>query len=151
MQARQEILLSRNLTVSRLWPTFLELLEALGKMGVELLALGLQWSLLLAWVAWWLWGVNWKKAWPVLARGAWAPAVLLLLVSALVWSRLTPSEGSFLGLITVPNFWWQLGAVGLLAALTLFCGWLQGVMDWAPAEISLEPPAPTAHHGHGHH
>jgi hypothetical protein len=132
--------------------TLLQLVQALGKLAVELLALALRWSLLLAWVAWWLWGVNWKKAWPVLARGGWAPIVLLLLIAALVWSRIAPSDCDCLGFFTVPNFWWQLGAVGLLAALTLFCGWLQGVFGWEPPEIDLEPPAVASHsHGHSHH
>ena len=50
------------------------------------------------------------------------------------------------------NFWWQLGEVSLLAAVTLLCGWLQGVFGWTPAEISLEPPAPDADvHGYTHH
>jgi hypothetical protein len=49
----------------------------------------------------------------------------------------------------LPNFWSQLVAVTGLALLALFSGWLQGILGWAPAEISVEPPA--AHHGHGHH
>jgi hypothetical protein len=49
---------------------------------------------------------------------------------------------SFLG---VGNFWWQLLAVGLLAALMLFAGWVQERYHWAPQEIAVEPPA----HGHG--
>ena len=129
-----------------LWQIVLDL----GSLSVELLALALTWSLLIAWVAWWLLAVNWTKAWPVLARGAWAPLVLLMLVSALVWSRISPTDCGCLGFVTIPNFWWQLGAVGLLAAVTFFCGWLQGLFHWAPAEISLEPPAPDPSHGHAH-
>src|SRR5690348_5289051 len=106
-----------------LWQLILNLWELL----VQLLGLAMSWSLLIAWVAWWLVGVNWKKTWPVLARGAWAPLVLLVLVSALVWSRIAPGELS-LGLFAVPNFWWQLAAVGLLASITLLCGWLQGLL-----------------------
>ena len=82
------------------------------------------------------------------AGGAWAPAVLLLVVAALIWSRLAPGPCNCLGFVTVPNFWWQLGEVGLIAALTLFCGWLQGVLGWTPREISLEPPAHAAVHEH---
>jgi hypothetical protein len=131
-----------------LWQIVLDILA----LAVQLLVLGLHWSLLIAWVAWWLCGVNWSKAWPVLARGAWAPVVLLLLISALVWSRIAPSECACLGFVTVPNFWWQLGAVGLLASITLFCGWLQGIFQWAPPEISLDPPVHADHgHAHGEH
>ncbi|HEX4589410.1 MAG TPA: hypothetical protein VH120_05745, partial [Gemmataceae bacterium] len=79
---------------------------------------------LVAFVAWCLWGVDWRRAWPILAVGAWIPVALLVVTAALVWSRLAPRE--------VANFWRHLGVVGLLAALALFCGWLQGVLGWAP-------------------
>lgn len=137
--------------MSRIFESLWGLVLDLGHLVVDLLAFAMHWSLLLAWIAWWLWGVDWKKLWPVLGRGAWTGLVLIMLVSALVWSRIAPSSCGCLG-ISVPNFWWQLGAVGLLAAVTLLCGWVQGLMGWEPAEISLEPPA-EAHgeHGHGHH
>lgn len=130
--------------------TLWQLVTNLGRLAVDLLALGLTWSLLLAWMAWWLWGVNWPKTWKVLGQGAWAPLVLIMIVAALVWSRIAPGECTCLGIVAVPNFWWQLGGIGLLAASTLFCGWLQGLFGWTPAEINLDPPAP-AHHGHDHH
>jgi hypothetical protein len=50
--------------------------------------------------------------------------------------------------MTIPNFWWQLGGVGLLVGTALFCGWLQGVLGWTPEEIDLEPPVHAAAHGH---
>jgi hypothetical protein len=103
------------------------------------------------WCAWWLWAVNWRKTWPVLARGAWLPVVLLMLVVAAVWSRLSPEPCSCLGIVTIPTFWWHLGGVGALAAVALFCGWLQGYFGWEPAEIDLEPPAHGHGHAHGHH
>jgi hypothetical protein len=96
--------------------------------------------LLFAWCAWWLWAVNWKKAWPVLAQGGWAPVVLLSVVVALVWSRISPAPCDCLG-VTLPNFLWQLGAVGGLVALALFFGWLQGKLGWGPPDVSYEPPA----------
>jgi hypothetical protein len=123
---------------------------SLGELSVQLLALLMHASLLIAWVAWWLCGVNWSKAWPVLARGAWVPLVLLMVISALVWSRISPSECECLGFASVQNFWWQLGAIGLLAAVTFLCGWLQGILHLQPAEINLDPPA-HADHGHAHH
>ena len=134
--------------------TFWDPLQQIGtnllRLAGSVLAWGLHWSLAIAWFAWWLWGVNWSKVWPVLARGAWAVVVLLMFVSALAWSQLAPADCACLGFTTVANFWWQLGAVALLTALTLLCGWLQGVFGWTPAEISLEPPE-TAAAGHGHH
>jgi hypothetical protein len=108
----------------------------------------------LVWMAFWLWAVDWKKVWPVLAQGGWAPCVLLILVAALVWSRIAPGPCDCLGFMHLPNFWWQLGAVSALAGLALFSGWLQGLMHYTPVEVPVEPPAHHGHwhgHGHGHH
>jgi hypothetical protein len=110
------------------------------------------WLLLLPWLAWWLWGVNWNNVWAVLAHGAWVPVILLMIVAGLVWSQIAPSDCTCLGFVKVPNFWWQLGAMGLLAVVTLLCGWLQAVFGWTPAEVDLEPAVePTPGEGHGHH
>jgi hypothetical protein len=129
-----------------------ELFATLAQLLGELGAAFPHWPLLVAWVAWWLLAVNWQRAWPVLARGGWAPVVLLVLMAALVWSRLAPAEWPLAPGAVVPNFWWQLLATAFLAASALFCGWLQGVFHWRPAEIDLEPPAvPAGGHGHGHH
>src|SRR5262245_36577162 len=68
--------------------TLLQILLDLARLAGGLVYLALGSAMLIAWVAWWLFAVNWKKAWPVLAEGAWAPLVLLILVGALVWSRL---------------------------------------------------------------
>ncbi len=106
------------------------------------------------WMAFWLWAVNWKKTWKVLAEGGWAPVLLLMYLSALVWSRIAPSECTCLGFVTLPNFWWQMGSVSALAAVALFSGWLQGVIHFTPLEVNFEPPAHEhGHdaHGHGHH
>lgn len=132
--------------MSELFETLLQLIQVLTRLAMELLEQSLTHALLLAWLAVALCGINWKKMWPVLATGAWAPGVLLLLISAVVWASLVPEPCTCLGFMTVPNFWWQLGAVGLVAALTLVCGWLQGVLGWTPPEIDLTPPPP----GHGH-
>jgi hypothetical protein len=131
--------------------TLWRLVIDLGTLAVELLALALRLGLILAWLAWWLWGVNWKKVWPALAQGAWAPVVLLTIFAAITWASLDPVAWSFLG-ITLPNFWWQLLAISLLLGLTLLCGWLQGVCGWEPAEVNVEPPAPSADvRGAAHH
>ncbi len=105
------------------------------------------------WCAWWLWCVNWKKAWPMLAEGGWMPVVLLMFISALAWSRIFPATFTGLG-FPITNFVWQSGCVIALTLIALFCGWVQGQLGWTPEEISFEPP-PTehghGHHGHGHH
>jgi hypothetical protein len=127
--------------------TLRELIANLATLAYELLALAWHYVLFIVWIAWWLWGVNWKRGWAFLGQGAWAPLVLLMLVSALVWSRIAPGRCDCLGIVSVPNFLWQLGYVSMLVAIALFCGWLQGVFHWSPAEINLEPPL----HGHGGH
>jgi hypothetical protein len=132
--------------------TLWHLVIDLGTLAVELLALALRWGAVLAWLAWWLWGVNWKKVWPVLAQGAWVPLLLLMVLAAMTWSRLDPVACNCLGFMTLPNFWWQFLAVSLLVGLTFLCGWLQGVFGWEPAEVDLEPPVASAHAAeHAHH
>jgi magnesium-transporting ATPase (P-type) len=137
--------------VEDLLQSFLQIVYDLGKFSGILLQLILNSALLIAWVAWWLWAVNWKNTWPVLRQGAWVPLVLLVVAGALAWSQISPSDLGLPGALIVPNFWWQLGAVSLLTLLTLFCGWLQGVFGWTPPEINLEPAAPAGDHGHNAH
>jgi hypothetical protein len=122
-----------------------QLVTILGQLLVQLLSLGTHWLLLILWVAWWLLATNWNKAWPALRAGGWAPLILLMLVAALAWSRLQPVACDCLGSLVIPNFWWQLGYLAMLVAVALFCGWLQGILRWAPPEVSLDAPA----HGHG--
>jgi hypothetical protein len=108
---------------------------------------------LLLWIVWWIWAVNWTKVWPVLAQGAWLGVVLLILLTSMVWSHIDPNPWSVSGIGSVPSVWACLGCVCAFAAVALFCGWLQGVMGWAPAEIELEPAEEHGHaadHGHGH-
>jgi hypothetical protein len=108
------------------------------------------------WCVWWLWGVNWRKAWPMLAAGGWAPVVLLMILTSLAWAAIDSRSCDCLGFMVLPNGWWQLGEVCTLAALALFCGWLQGYFGWTPQEISVEPPPEHDHHNghapaHAHH
>ena len=107
--------------------------------------------LLILWCVWWLCAVDWKTAWHVLGKGGWAPVVLLVLVSAYAWSQIAPGDCGCLGFVRIPSFWAHLGGVSALTAIALFCGWLQGYMGWAPAEIAIEAPGHgSASHGHGH-
>src|SRR5215831_20033196 len=107
------------------WDTLWQLIINLATLAGLVLGLALHWLLLIVWVVWWLFAVDGRQARAVLARGAWAPAVLILLIAAFVWSRIAPT--------TEANLWWQLGVVGGLAALALLCGWLQGVFGIVPA------------------
>jgi len=101
------------------------------------------------WVVWWLFGVNWRKLWPVLAEGAWAPVLLLMFMAAEVWSRVDPTPCDRLVFVVLPNYWWQLGGVTALVLVALICGRLQGLMGCTPPEYPVNP-APAVHdHGHG--
>jgi hypothetical protein len=103
------------------------------------------------WVVWWLFGANWRKLWPVLAEGAWAPVLLLMFMATEVWSRVDPKPCDCLVFVVLPNFWWQLGAVTALVLVALICGWLQGLMGCTPPEYPVNP-APAVHgHDHGLH
>jgi magnesium-transporting ATPase (P-type) len=130
-----------------IWQNLLLLVETLLALVTQLATLGFHWLVWIFVAAVCLWAVNWKKTRHVLAVGGWAPAVLLIILIALVWSRIVPAPGPY-GML--PNFWWQLAYVSALAALAMFCGWLQSVFHWTPHDINLEPPA-HGHHGHGHH
>ncbi len=116
----------------------------MGEWLTWLLTASLPWLPAGLWCAWWLWGVNWKHAWHVLSGGGWVGVLLLTFLSALAWSRVFPRP--------VANFWWHLGASTGLVLAALFCGWLQGVLGWQPAEVSFDPPADDhGHHAHAAH
>jgi hypothetical protein len=103
----------------------------------------MSWWLLIAWLALCLFGINWKRTWPILAKGAWAPLGLAMILSALAWSQMTPAA---------PHFWRKLGLVSVVVSASFFCGWVQSYFGWQPAEINLEPVDPAANsHGHDHH
>jgi hypothetical protein len=123
------------------------LVETLLVLLLQVSALGFHFLLWIVFAAVCLWGINWYKARHFLAVGGWAPAVLLMILIALVWSRIDPSKCPYTGL---PNFWWQLIYVTMLGALAMFCGWVQTVMHWTPHDINLEPPAQGHGHGHDH-
>ena len=94
--------------MSEILNTLVQLVFTLLTLLVEVGAFALGHILLIAWIAWWLGGVNWNRAWPALARGGWIVLILLSVLVALAWSAMFPSSLNFLGQFTLPNFWWQL-------------------------------------------
>jgi hypothetical protein len=137
--------------VNDYWSLFLQLFSILGQILAPLIQSAASWLLLLVWIAWWLWAVNWKKVWPVLAQGGWLVVSLLVIIGALVWSMIAPDTGYLLGGLVGSAFWRHLVLVALLALVALVCGWLQGMLGWEPAEIDLEPPVAVAGPAQGHH
>ena len=84
-------------------PTFWQLVTTLVgtffALCAKLASLGFHWIVWLVWASVCLWAINWQKARHVLATGGWAPAVLMMLLIAIVWSRLDLRAGpSFLPL-----------------------------------------------------
>ncbi|MFO0807074.1 MAG: hypothetical protein U0746_00460 [Gemmataceae bacterium] len=121
--------------------------QTTGRIALQLLPGG-------AFTIWCLFGINWRKTWPILSAGGWAVVVLVGVFAAGVWSLVWPSTAVVFGTLRVANGHWQLGSVGVLMGVALFCGWLQGRYGWTPAEIELEPPAHSHddhHHSHDHH
>ena len=104
-------------TEPTIWLTLTLLFKTLATLFTQLASLGFHWLLWIAWAAWCLCGINWHKARHVLAIGAWAPALLLILLTAIVWSRLDARPCHCLGIVMLPNFWWQLGYVSMLAEI----------------------------------
>ncbi len=104
----------------------------------------------LIWILFCLFAINWKKMRPTLSEGAWVPLLLLIILAALVWSQVHATDVILFGVITVPNFWWQLMAAGSLAALGLFAGWVQERYHWTPLEVELAPVSHAHGHDHGH-
>ncbi len=78
------------------------------------------------------------------------PAVLLIIFAAIVWSQVHAVNVTLFGFLAIGNFWWQLGAVALLAGEALFAGWIQTRYSWTPIEVATEPLAPSHDHGHDH-
>jgi hypothetical protein len=102
---------------------------------------------LLFFLAWCLWAIDWRKAWPVLASGGWMPLVLIAVMTGAVALCIWPSDLLILGLFRAPNGLWQFGAAGLLVGIVLLCGSLQARSDYVPPQFDLDEPA----HGHAHH
>jgi hypothetical protein len=126
--------------------TLVALAGNLGTLVYLLFLLATSLALWLIWVAVWLFAVNWKHLWPVLGRGGWAVVVLMGVMAAFVWSQIDPTGCDYCGL---PNFWRQLGEVGMLVAIALVCGHLQSIFRCGPPEMSFDPP-PHEHIHAGH-
>jgi hypothetical protein len=127
--------------------SLVDVLFALLQLALEIFKQVFHWSLALFWLAWSLWAIDWRKLGPVLSQGGAVPLVLIAAAVGIAWAGAAPSSMLFVGL-EIPNYWWQLGVVGLLLTGTLAAGWLQLKMGWFPQEVTL---APESSHPHGHH
>lgn len=123
----------------------IELLAALGKTIAPL------WPLL-AWLAFWLFAVNWQKLRVTLLNGGWVGVVLIGLVMVLLWGCVAPpvdGQHHILGL-RLSNFVGKTVYVTALLVGMFLCGSVQlsGIVDRC---LNFAEPEPEEHgHGNGH-
>lgn len=85
------------------------------------------WTPLLAWIAFWLFAVNWRQLSPILAKGGWIGVLLAAWVAILVWSSVSvPADGfhHMYGL-QVSNVVGKTVYVTSLLVIALLCGSVQ--------------------------
>ncbi len=109
--------------VNSLW----NLMAAFGVFAWVLLTTLLPWLPLFAWIAFWLFAVNWKELYPTLARGGAIGVVLIALLTVFVWGTLSPPAAGhhyLLGL-HVTNLIGKLVYVSGLLIIAMLCGSVQ--------------------------
>ena len=134
------------------WDQFSALVLALAGLIVALIQALLPWTPLLAWIAFWLLAVNWRKLYPILMRGGLVGVILTALMTILVWSSLAEPEGGFhylLGL-KVNNIYGKLVYVTGLAVIAALCGTVQlsGSCDAFSRFEESSPPEENLHPAH---
>jgi hypothetical protein len=132
--------------------SFVQLLLAGWQVLMALLAVLVPWTPLAAWVAFWLFAVDWVKLRLVLVRGGWIGLVLIGMVAALVWGVVAPpASGTHLLLgLTVSNFVGKVMYVTALLVIMQLCGSVQ-LAGLCGAWASFPEETPVDHHGHDDH
>lgn len=123
---------------------------------ISVLLLVLPWTPLIAWIAFWLLAVNWKKLYPVLAQGGAVGVFLIGMMMILIWGLIAPPPDGvhrLLGLHTA-NFVGKTVYVTMLLTIAALCGSIQlsgslGTLTWFAKDD--EQPHETSGHGHGDH
>lgn len=117
---------------------------------ITVLALVLPWSPLIAWIAFWLFAVNWEKLYPVLARGGLIAVMLIGLTMILVWGLIAPPESGahrILGLNVTNSFVGKTFYVAMLLSIMGLCGAVQ--LSGACGSLVSFPEDEPDDHGHG--
>jgi uncharacterized membrane protein YuzA (DUF378 family) len=107
------------------------------------------WWPLIAWIAFWLLAVNWRRLYPVISSGGFIGLLLLWFTMILVWGVVSPPEGGthhILGL-HVSNFFGKMIYVTGLYVITALCGvtQLSGACDRC---LRFEEDGPSAEPAH---
>ncbi|MGH7202536.1 MAG: hypothetical protein ACREJB_18160 [Planctomycetaceae bacterium] len=135
---------------TELWDAILALLLALWMILAILLQVVVRWLPLIAWVAFWLFAVNWTTLRRILLQGGWIALVLLWFVAILTWGTVSPETGprEIFGL-TLSNYVVKMVYVSILFCIMLICGAVQlsGALGrWGRFAEEPEPdPHDTAH------
>ena len=141
-----------------LFSSLVNVLWSLLDVVVNLLRVILPWLPLLGWVGFWIFAVNWAKAFPILRRGGFIGVVLLMFVAVLVWAAVAPPDNGkhlMLGL-SVDNPSGKFIYVTMLTCIALLCGSAQLSGSFGRlGEFPEEPAADDDVHahndqGHGH-
>lgn len=135
-----------------LWDRVLDLFVVSGDLFVYLVQLIAPWTPLLAWIAFWLFAVNWVKLRDVMVRGGFVGVVLIGLVWALVWGTVSPvDQHEMLGL-AVGNYVGKMMYVTVLLCIMFLCGSLQlaGFLPACCRFTEEETPAAEDHPHEGH-
>lgn len=137
------------------------LLNAVEKLGgpvrevvIALAGLVLPWTPLLAWIAFWLFAVNWTRLRKIFSEGGWIGVVLIGAVMVLVWGSLAPLAGGyhdFFGIHVTNSFVEKFVYVAGLFCIMFLCGALQ-LSGFGTTCCPLEEPVLIADaHDHGGH
>lgn len=139
------------------------LLNALGELGaplrdlvVALAGLILPWTPLIAWIAFWLFAVNWTRLREIFSLGGWIGVALIGAVMVLIWGSISPLAGGyhdFFGIRVTGTFVEKFIYVAGLFCIMFLCGALQ-LSGFAASCCPVEEPVLIAEdHGHGaeHH
>lgn len=129
------------------------LAAAVWQLVISVAVLILPWTPLLAWLAFWLFAVNWVKLRAVMIQGGWIAVLLFGFMMILIWGVIAPPvRGHHLILgLTLSNFVGKTVYVTALLSIMFLCGSVQLSGACGPWASFPEPePEDDHHHGHGH-
>jgi hypothetical protein len=142
-----------EITVLDVIGSLVALFGALWQLVVAILVLVAPWTPLIAWLAYWLFAVDWVKLRAVMLQGGWIAVPLIGFVMILVWGLIAPPVGGYhvvLGL-RLSNFVEKTVFVTALFTIMFLCGSVQlsgACGSWARFP---EPEPEEAHAAHHHH
>ncbi len=107
--------------------SLLQLLIAVLSVLVSFGAILLPWTPLVAWIVFWLFGVNWLKLREVILQGGWLGVLLIGLMIVLIWGLIAPPPGGIHQMfgLTLSNFVGKTVYMTELFCIMFLCGSVQ--------------------------